>query len=185
MININNISNGMTIKIEHNIFQILDFKHVKPGKGPAFVRIKLKNLRTGANIEQTFNTSVKFEKANIEKKKMQFLYADQNAYNFMDMSSFEQIEIDEKQVGDAKAFLKENSDVELMFYENELLGVILPDKVVLKITKTEPAVKGNTTGGATKDAYLETGHLIKVPLFVEQGENVIVSTKDGKYDSRA
>ena len=185
MININNISNGMTIKIDQNIFQILDFQHVKPGKGPAFVRIKLKNLRTGSNIEQTFNTSVKFEKANIEKKKMQFLYSDQKTYNFMDMETYEQIEIDVSQVSDSKAFLKENMDVELMFYESELLGVILPDKVTLKVERTEPAVKGNTTSGATKEAYLETGHMIKVPLFIEQGEEVIVSTKDGKYDSRA
>ncbi len=185
MININNISNGLTIKIDEKIYQILDFKHVKPGKGPAFVRIKLKDLRTGSNIDKTFNTNIKFEQANISKKKMQFLYVDQNNYHFMDMTTYEQIELDEVATKDAKPFLKENMDIEIMFYGNEVLGVLLPDKVSLKVVKTEPAVKGNTTGGATKEAYLESGHMVKVPLFIEQGETVIVSTKDGKYDSRA
>ena len=185
MINNNDIKNGMTIKIEHNIFQIVEFQHVKPGKGPAFVRIKLKNLRTGANIEETFNTNIKFEKANINKQSMQFLYKNGEVYNFMNMETYEQIELNESQIEDSVDFLKEGLDVELSFYEGELLGVILPDKIVLKIVRTDAAVKGNTTSNATKEATLETGLVVKVPLFIEEGESIIVSTKDGKYDSRA
>ena len=185
MININDIKNGMTIKIEHNIFQIVEFQHVKPGKGPAFVRIKLKNLRTGANIEETFNTNIKFEKANINKQEMQFLYRNGEVFNFMNMETYEQIELNESQIEDAVDYLKEGLDVELSFYEGELLGVILPDKVVLKIVRTDAAVKGNTTSNANKEATVETGLIVKVPLFIEEGESIIVSTKDGKYDSRA
>jgi elongation factor P len=185
MININDIKNGMTIKIEHNIFQIVEFQHVKPGKGPAFVRIKLRNLRTGANIEETFNTNIKFEKANINKQPMQFLYKNGEVYNFMNMETYEQIELSKDQLEDASNYLKEGLDVELSFYDGELLGVILPDKVALKIIRTDAAVKGNTTSNASKEATVESGLLVKVPLFIEEGESIIVSTKDGKYDSRA
>jgi elongation factor P len=185
MININDIKNGMTVKIEGHIYQIVDFQHVKPGKGPAFVRIKLKNLRTGANIEDTFNSNIKVEKANIDKQEMQFLYRNGDTFNFMNMETYEQIELSIDQVKEESDYLKEGLNVELSFYEGELLGLILPDKVALKVVSTEPAIKGNTTSNATKEATCETGLVVKVPLFISEGEVVLVSTRDGKYDSRA
>lgn len=185
MININDIKNGMTIIVDGNICQIVEFMHVKPGKGPAFVRIKLKNLRTGSTVEQTFNTNIKFEKANINKTSMQFLYENGGKYNFMDMESYEQIELDKDSLGDDSKFLKEGINVDISFYGSEVLGLSLPDKIEYVVESTEPAVKGNTATNATKEAVLENGLSIKVPLFINEGEIVIVSTKDGKYDSRA
>ena len=185
MINVNDIKNGMTIIIDNNIYQVIEFLHVKPGKGPAFMRTKLKNLRTGTILEKTFNTNVKFEKANISKINMQYLYNTGDTYHFMNMETYEQVEISSEQIGDDKNFLIENSIVEIVFFEGELLGMVLPEKVELKVTSTEPAVKGNTTNNATKEAVVETGLMVKVPLFIEEGESIIVYTKDGKYVSRA
>ncbi len=185
MININDIKNGMTIIIDGNIYLILEFQHVKPGKGPAFVRIKLKNLRTGSTIEQTFNTNIKFEKAIIEKKPMQYLYGSGETHNFMNMETYEQIDLTKDQLGDDAKFLKEGLNLEVTFYKGEVLGITLPEKIEYEITHTEPAVKGNTATNATKEATLENGLTIKVPLFINENDKVIVSTKDGKYDSRA
>ena len=185
MININDIKNGMTIKIDHNIFIIVEFQHVKPGKGPAFVRIKLKNLRTGANIEETFNTNIKFEKAIIDKQDMQFLYRDGNTFNVMNMETYEQIELSKEQIGDDCDYLKDGTNVSISFYDGELLGLVLPDKIVLKVVRTDTAVKGNTTSNALKEAEVETGLVVKVPMFINEGDEIIVSTRDGKYDSRA
>ena len=185
MININDIKNGMTVVIDGNIYLILEFQHVKPGKGPAFVRIKLKNLRTGSTIEQTFNTNIKFEKAIIEKKPMQYLYSNGNMYNFMNMETYEQIDLAKENLGDNAKFLKEGLEVEVTFYKGEVLGINLPEKIEYEVTETEPAVKGNTATNATKEATLENGLTVKVPLFISSNERIIVSTKDGKYDSRA
>lgn len=185
MFNINDIKNGMTFLLEGNIYQVVDFLHVKPGKGSAFMKAKLKNLRTGGTVEKTFNTSVKLEKANIVRTTVQYLYNTGDTYYFMDMNSYEQIELTSNQVGDDKYYLIENMNVDIIQYEGELLGIHLPDKIDLMITDTEPAVKGNTTNNAMKDATVETGLLVKVPLFIEQGERILVSTKDGKYVSRA
>ena len=185
MININDIKNGMTIVIDGNIYLILEFLHVKPGKGPAFVRIKLKNLRTGSTIEQTFNTNIKFEKAIIEKRPMQFLYNNGGMYNFMNMETYEQIDLAKESLGDNAKFLKEGLEVEVTFYKGEVLGINLPEKIEYTVTQTEPAVKGNTATNATKEAVLENGLTVKVPLFISDNEKIIVSTKDGKYDSRA
>ncbi len=185
MININDIKNGMTIVIDNNIYQILEFLHVKPGKGPAFVRIKLRNLRTGSTIEQTFNTNIKFEKAVIEKKPMQFLYSNGDMYNFMNMQTYEQMDLAKDSLGENVKFLKESLEVDVTFYKGEVLGITLPDKIEYVVAHTEPGVKGNTATNATKEATLENGLVIKVPLFINENENVIVSTKDGKYDSRA
>lgn len=185
MININDIKNGMTVVIDGNIYLILEFLHVKPGKGPAFVRIKLRNLRTGSTIEQTFNTNIKFEKAIIEKKPMQYLYSNGDMYNFMNMETYEQIDLSKDSLGDNVKFLKEGLEVEVTFYKGEVLGINLPEKIEYEVTETEPAVKGNTATNATKEATLENGMTVKVPLFISAGEHVIVSTKDGKYDSRA
>ena len=185
MINVNDIKNGMTILFEDNIYTVLEFSHVKPGKGAAFVQVKLKNLRTGSIVEKRFNSGVKLEKAMVEKKNMQFLYANGDVYNFMNMETYEQIELDKNQIGEDVNFLKEDLMVDITFFQGELLGLILPEKVEVKVAQTEPAVKGNTTNNAMKDAILETGLKVKVPLFVEEGEMIIVSTKDGKYVSRA
>ena len=185
MININDIKNGMTIGYDGCIYQIIEFLHVKPGKGPAFVRTKLKNLRTGATIENTFNSNIKVEKIHIDKQEMQFLYSSGDTYTFMNMETYEQVELSKDQLGDDVNYLKDGLDVDLTFYKGELLGISLPEKVSLKVTSTEPAVKGNTTNNAMKDATLETGFVVKVPLFIEQDEEIIVSTKDGKYVSRA
>ena len=185
MINVNDIKNGMTILFEDNIYTVLEFSHVKPGKGAAFVQAKLKNLRTGSIVEKRFNSGVKLEKAMVEKKNMQFLYASGDSYNFMNMETYEQIELDKNQIGEDVEYLKEGLNVDVTFFQGELLGLILPEKIEMKITQTEPAVKGNTTNNAMKDAILETGMKVRVPLFVEEGESVIVSTKDGKYVSRA
>ena len=184
MINVNDFKTGMTIYYEGNLYQVLDFQHVKPGKGAAIVKAKLKNLRTGSIAEQTFNAGSKVPTAHVDKTKMQFLYADGDNYSFMNMVTYEQVDINKKQIENEVKFLKEGLEVLLFFYESELLGIELPEKVDYTITQTEPAVKGNTVTGATKDAIIETGLLVKVPLFIENGEEIIVSTKDGQYVSR-
>lgn len=185
MIGVNDIKNGMTLIIEGNIYQVLEFLHVKPGKGSAFMKTKLKNMRTGGIVEKTFNTNIKFEKANIQRSSVQYLYNTGDTYYFMNMETYEQLELPEAQVGDNKDYLIENSTVDVVFFENELLGINLPEKVEFTVVSTEPAVKGNTTNNAQKDAYVETGLLVRVPLFIEQGEKILVTTKDGKYSSRA
>lgn len=185
MINVNDIKNGMTLMIEGNIYQVVEFLHVKPGKGSAFMKTKLKNMRTGGIVERTFNTNVKFEKANINRSNVQYLYNTGDTYYFMNMETYEQLELSEAQIGDDKYYLIENGTVDIVQYEGELLGLILPDKIEFTITETEPAVKGNTTNNAQKDAYVETGLLVRVPLFIEQGEKILVTTADGKYSSRA
>ena len=185
MISVNDFKTGMTIKVDSNIYQVMEFQHVKPGKGAAFVKAKLKNLRTGSTVEITFNSSTKVEPARIERREMQYLYSQNDSYCFMNMETYEQIELSSKAIGDGTKYLKENTNVYLTFYEGELLGVDFPDKIELEVTQTEPAVKGNTTNGAMKDATLETGLTIRVPLFVSEGDVVIISTKDGKYVSRA
>lgn len=185
MVDVNDIKTGMTLIIEGGIYQVVEFLHVKPGKGSAFMKTKLKNLRTGGTIERTFNTNVKFEKAQIEKTNVQYLYNTGDVYNFMNMETYEQLELTSEQLGDDKLYLIENMTVMVSFFQGELLGVILPDKIEMTVTETEPAVKGNTTNNATKDAKVETGLNVRVPLFIEQGEKIIVSTSDGKYVSRA
>ena len=184
MINVNDFKTGVTITYENNIYQVLEFQHVKPGKGAAIVKTKLKNLRTGSIIEQTFNSGIKVETARVEKIKMQFLYATGDVYTFMNMETYEQVELNASQIANELKFLKESLEVLLFFYESEMLGIELPEKIDYVITDTEPAIKGNTATNATKDATIETGMTIRVPLFIEQGEEVIVSTKDGKYVSR-
>lgn len=184
MIDINDIKNGMTVIVEGNLYQIVDFLHVKPGKGAAFMKTKLKNLRTGGTIEKTFNTNIKIEKANISKKAMQYLYNTSDMYYFMDMNTYEQVELSEKQIENEKKYLKENLEVELVYFESELIGLNLPEKVEYKVTYTTDAVKGNTSTNALKDATLENGLEVKVPLFICEGDVVVISTKDGKYVSR-
>jgi len=185
MFNVNDIKNGMTLIYEDQLYVVLEFSHVKPGNGAAFVQGKLKNLRTGSIVEKRFNSGLKLEKAMISKQQMQYLYANGDDYNFMNMDTYEQIDLTNEQIGDDAKYLKEGINVYVTFYEGEMLGIELPDKIQYVVEKTEPAVKGNTTNNATKEAYMENGLMVKVPLFVSEGETIIVSTKDGKYDSRA
>ncbi len=185
MIGVNDIKNGLTIKIDNDLFQVIEFQHVKPGKGSAFVRTKLKNLRTGTTVETTYNTNVKLETARIERQTMQFLYSQGDTYSFMNMQTYDQVELKKSQLGDDYKFLKENLEVIISFYEGEVLGMILPDKIEYLVTKSEPGVKGNTTSTAMKDAELENGLTVKVPMFIEEGEKILVTTSDGKYSSRA
>ena len=185
MINVNDFKVGQSIQYEGNIYSVLDFQHVKPGKGAAIVKAKLKNLRTGSIAEYTFNAGVKVETARIEKKPMQFLYSMNDTYYFMNMNDYEQIELPKSVIGDDAKLLKENLDVDIIFFEGEMLGMNLPDKIAMKVVHTEPGVKGNTTSTAMKDATLESGLVVKVPMFIDQDEIVLISSKDGKYVSRA
>jgi elongation factor P len=184
MIDINDIKNGMTVIIDGQIYQIVDFLHVKPGKGSAFMKMKLKNLRAGTTLEKTMNTNIRLEKANITKSTMSYLYSTGDEYVFMDMNTYDQVTLPEKQIEDEAKFLKENLEVELVYFNDELIGVNLPDKIDYKVVSTQDAVKGNTSTNAQKDAELENGLVIKVPLFINNDDEVIVSTSDGKYVSR-
>lgn len=185
MINVNDVKNGMTIEVDGNIYQIVEFSHVKPGKGAAFVKMKLRNLRTGSIVENTYNSSIKVAKANIQRKPMQYLYQAGDTYSFMDMNSYEQVELSGSQMEDNLKYLKENLAVDLVYFGDELIGVNLPEKIDYVVTETEQAVKGNTSSGAQKDATLENGMTVKVPLFINEGESIIISTSDGKYVSRS
>ena len=185
MFNVNDIKNGMTISYEGNIYQVVEFQHVKPGKGSAFVKTKLKNLRTMSTQEITFNAGIKLEKANVQKKALSYLYNSGDTYVFMDNNTYEQLEINKSMLEDYIKFLKEGLVVEIVSYEGEVIGINLPEKVSYKVIETEQAVKGNTTSGAMKDATVETGYTVKVPLFISEGEEIIITTSDGKYSSRA
>ena len=167
MINTNDLKNGITIEIESAIFVVMETQHVKPGKGAAIVKAKLKNLRTGSIVEKTFNAGIKVPTARIEKQQMQYLYNMNDLYYFMNMETYEQLELD------------------ITMFDGEVLGIQLPDKIELVITQTDDAVKGNTATNALKDAICETGLKVRVPLFINQGETIIISTSDGKYVSRA
>ncbi len=185
MINVNDIKNGMTINYEGNVYQVVEFQHVKPGKGSAFVRAKLKNLRTNTTQEITFNAGIKIEKAQVNKRALSYLYNSGDTYVFMDNNNYEQLELDASKLEDNIHLLKEGMSVEVMSYEGEVIGVSLPEKVSYKVVSCEQAVKGNTSGSAQKDATIETGYTLKVPLFIEEGEEIIITTSDGKYSSRA
>jgi elongation factor P len=185
LIDINDIKTGMTVIIDGTLYQIVDFLHVKPGKGSAFMKMKLKNIKAGTTLDKTINTNIKIEKANVSKKQMTYLYSTGDNYVFMDMNTYDQVEISEKQIEDEAKFLKENLEVEISYYNDELIGLNLPEKISYVVTNTMDAVKGNTTNNAQKDATVETGLMVRVPLFIEQGETIVVSTKDGSYASRA
>lgn len=185
MISVNDFRTGLTIEVDGDIWQVIEFQHVKPGKGAAFVRSKLRNLRSGAIQEKTFRAGEKVNRAHIENRKMQFLYASGNRYTFMDEETYEQIELDEKQLQYEKKFLKENMSVNVLSYQGETIGVDLPNNVELRVVETEPGVKGDTASGATKSATLETGLVVQVPLFVNENDVLVIDTRSGEYVSRA
>ena len=184
MITTSDFKTGMTILYNNNIYQIIDFQHVKPGKGQAFVKTKLRNLRTGSITDYSFNAGEKLEQALIEKRKMQFLYAG-DEYCFMDMETFEQVEIPSERLKWESKFLLEAMTIEIVFYGSEILGINLPEKVTLEVTESSPAVAGNTATNALKEVTTETGLVVKVPMFIEQGDKIVVTTWDGTYSSRA
>ncbi len=185
MVSSNDFKNGMSIKYDGHIYLILEFMHVKPGKGGAFVRTKLRDMRTGAVIDYTFNAAEKVERAIIDKVKMQYIYDSGTALVFMNNETYEQVEVDKSHLEYEMKFIIEGMNVEIVYCEGEILGINLPDKVTLKVTKCDPAVKGDTKTNALKDAIVETGLLVKVPMFVNEGDSIVISTATGKYDSRA
>ena len=182
MFNVNDIKNGMTIKYEGNIYQVVEFQHVKPGKGSAFVKTKLKNLRAGTTQEITFNAGIKMEKADVRKNQLSYLYSTGDAYVFMDNNTYDQIEIPASLVENEAKFLKEGMNVESMVIEGEVVGITLPEKVSYKVISAPEAVKGNTTSTAQKDVTIETGYTLKAPLFISEGEEIVITTRDGKLE---
>ncbi|HUC36363.1 MAG TPA: elongation factor P [Acidimicrobiales bacterium] len=181
----NDLRNGMTLALDEGLFAVVEFQHVKPGKGGAFVRTKLKNVRTGAVIERTFRADERVEQAIVQKREMQYLYSDGTDYVFMDTTSYEQIHVPSATLGDAAKFVKEGDSAVLQFYESEIVGVDLPAAVELKVSETEPGVQGDRVSGARKPATLETGLVLQVPLFVNPGERIKVDTRTGQYITRA
>ena len=184
MISAGEFKNGLTLEIEGQVCQIMEFQHVKPGKGAAFVRTKLRDVINGGVIERTFRPTEKFNQAVIDRVDMQYLYND-GMYNFMNNNTFEQIALSPEQVGDVMKFVKENEICKVMFYNGKVFSVEPPLKVTLEVTDTEPGIKGDTQTGAMKPATVETGASVMVPLFIDKGEKIIVSTETGKYESRA
>ena len=185
MISAGDFRNGVTLEIDGNIVQIVEFQHVKPGKGAAFVRTKYKNIITGAVLEKSFRPTEKFPAARIERKDMQYLYNDGEVYYFMDNETFEQIGLNTDTVGDSLKFVKENETVKVCSHNGNVFAVEPPLFVELEITETEPGFKGDTAQGASKPATVETGATVQVPLFIDQGEKIKIDTRTGEYLSRA
>ena len=184
MISAGDFRNGVTLEIDGQVVQIIEFQHVKPGKGAAFVRTKLKNVINGGVTERTFRPTEKFPPAHIDRVDMQYLYDDGSMYNFMNNETYEQIALSHEQIADSMKFVKENETCKVVSYQGKVFSVEPPLKVTLEVTHTEPGLKGNTTTGATKPATVETGAEVQVPLFVNIGDKIIISTQTGEYESR-
>ena len=184
MIVAGDFKNGVTFEYDNNIFQVVEFQHVKPGKGAAFVRCKLKNIVTGATVERTFNPTDKMPKAHIDRKDMQYLYKDEDLYYFMDVQSYEQLPINKETIGDTLALVKENEVVRILSHKGNVFGIEPPTFVELEVTETDPGFKGDTTNGATKPATVETGYVVKVPLFVNVGDVIRIDTRTNDYIER-
>ena len=185
MISAGEFRNGVTIEYEGDIFIILEFQHVKPGKGAAFVRTKIKNLKTGSVVEKTFRPTEKMPRAHIDRQDMQYLYTDGDLYHFRNVETFDQIAINAQDVGDTLKFVKENEMVKILSYEGQVFGIEPPLFVELEVTDTEPGFAGNTAQGATKPAVVETGATVQVPLFINQNEIIKIDTRTGEYLGRA
>ena len=184
MISAGDFRNGITIELEGNIYQIIEFQHVKPGKGAAFVRTKLKNIKNGGVVEKSFRPTEKFQLAHIDKSAYMYLYKDGDMYVFMNQENYEQITLSEDNVGDALKFVKENDECKLCSYQGEVFAIEPPMFAELEVTETEPGVKGDTATGATKPATVETGAMVMVPLFVNLGDKIKIDTRTGEYLSR-
>lgn len=185
MISPSDFKTGLTIELDRDVWQIIEFQHVKPGKGAAFVRSKLRSVRHGNIQERTFRTTEKMAKAHVETRKMQYLYNSGDEYTFMDNESYEQINLTQKQIEHELNYLLENMVVSIIMYQGETIGIDLPNSVTLEVTETEPGIKGDTASGGTKPATLETGLVVQVPFFVNQGDKLIIDTRKGEYVSRA
>ncbi len=185
MVSAGDFRNGTTFEQDGNVLQVVEFQHVKPGKGSAFVRTKTKNVITGAVTETTYNPSDKFPSAQIDRREMQYLYEDGGLYYFMDAETYEQTPLNEKDLGDAFRFVKENETVKVLSYKGSVFGVEAPNFVVLTITDTEPGMKGNTATNTLKAAKVETGAEVRVPLFINEGDKIRIDTRTGEYMERA
>ncbi|MBU5332159.1 elongation factor P [Anaerocolumna aminovalerica] len=184
MISAGDFRNGLTIELENNVYQVIEFQHVKPGKGAAFVRTKLRNIKNGGVIEKTFRPTEKCPQAHIERSDMQYLYSDGDLYYFMDVTTFDQIALNEEAIGDTLKFVKENDMVKMLSHNKQVFAIEPPLFVELIITETEPGFKGDTATGASKPAVVETGATVYVPLFVEQGDKISIDTRTGEYLKR-
>ena len=185
MITSNDFRPGVTIEIEGQVWQVVEFQHVKPGKGAAFVRAKIKNMETGAVVERTWNPNEKVQEGHVDRRQMQYLYENEGAYCFMDNESYEQIELQKDQLGIAYNFLKEEMVVTMMMFKGKVIGIDLPAAVELKVIETDPGVRGDTATGGNKPAKLETGFVVKVPLFINEGDVLQIDTRTGEYVGRA
>ncbi|HWQ75471.1 MAG TPA: elongation factor P [Syntrophomonas sp.] len=185
MISVNDFKTGLTIEFEDVVYQVVDFQHVKPGKGAAFVRAKLKNVKTGGTVEKTFRGGEKVARAHLDKREMQYLYSDGDGYVCMDNENYEQITIGKDEMGDGAKWLMENMNIGVLMFNGEIMGIELPNFVELTVTETEPGIKGDTATGATKNAKLESGAVVQVPLFVNEGDRLRIDTRTGQYMERA
>ena len=184
MVSAGDFRNGLTIEYDGGVYQVIEFQHVKPGKGAAFVRTKLKNIKSSGVVEKSFRPTEKFENAHIERKDMQYLYSDSGMYNFMDTETFDQIALSEDQIGDSLKFVKENEMVKILSHNGEVFAIEPPLFVELEVTETEPGIKGDTATGATKPSTVVTGANVLVPLFVNQGDIIQIDTRTGEYMKR-
>ena len=184
MISTNDFKTGLTIELDGNVFQIVDFQHVKPGKGAAFVRSKLKNVKTGGVVEKTFNAGEKVPPARVDRREMQYLYNDGENYNLMDNENFEQIALTAEQLGDGIKYLKENMNIVVLLWQGSSIGIELPNQVELEVTDTAPGIKGDTASGGSKPATVETGAVVQVPFFVNVGDKLLIDTRTGNYIKR-
>ncbi|MGI6453334.1 MAG: elongation factor P [Syntrophomonadaceae bacterium] len=185
MISVNDFKTGVTIELEGQAYQVVEFQHVKPGKGAAFVRAKLKNLKSGGTVEKTFRGGEKVPKAILDRREMQYLYHDGEGYVFMDNQTYEQTTISPEQMGDGVKWLLENMTIQVLLFQGNIIGIEMPNFVELEVVDTEPGVKGDTATGATKNATLETGAVVQVPLFVNTGDRLRIDTRTGSYMERA
>jgi len=185
MISVNEFKNGLTIEYNNDLWRIVEFQHVKPGKGSAFVRSKLKSLRTGAVQEYTFRSTAKVETADIQTRQMQYLYNDGSSYVFMDTATYEQLEVPNAQIDQEAKYLKENMIVNIISHNGETLGLDLPNTVDLEVVETEPGIRGDTSSGGGKPATMETGLIVTVPFFINVGDVLTINTSDGSYVSRS
>lgn len=185
MISSNDFRNGVTIELDGAVFTVTEFQHVKPGKGSAFVRTRLKNVKTGAVVERTFNAGEKVPRALVERKDMQYLYQSADEFSFMDNETFEQVTLSRSELGGSLNFLKENMVIGILRFQGSIVGIELPNSVELAVVETDPGLRGDTATGGTKPAKCETGYVVRVPLFIEVGDRLIVDTRSGEYVSRA
>ena len=185
MISVNDLKTGLTLQLDNGLWSVVEFLHVKPGKGAAFVRSKLKNVETGQVVEKTFRAGEKVAKAMLDRREMQYLYKEGNDYVMMDNETYEQLQVTEAQIGDGIKYLKENMVVQILMHDSRIIGIDLPAHVILEVTDTPPSEKGNTAQGGTKPATLETGAVVNVPFFISNGDQIRVDTRTNEYLDRA